>query len=157
MSLVERSPAACTSSATLLAGLLEAFTERIADLLERVQLDLDSVSQLIFPRTDGARTDEQPTCTRMIQRIGIDGDLISKARESLVSFQRLLMYVQQTTTVTLSQDQRGRFKSTLRDVQSLSDHASFLGTKSRSSCSTRCSASSTSSRTTSSRSSRSPR
>ena len=47
-------PAACTSSATLLAGLLEAFTERTADLLERVQLDLDSVSLMIFPRTDGA-------------------------------------------------------------------------------------------------------
>jgi magnesium transporter len=39
------------------------------------------------------------------------------------------MYVQQTTTVTLSQDQRGRFKSTLRDVQSLSDHAGFLASK----------------------------
>ena len=106
MSLVERSPAACTSSATLLAGLLEAFTERTADLLERVQLDLDSVSQLIFPRSDAAA----PTSADlhgMIQRIGIDGDLISKARESLISFQRLLMYVQQTTTVTLSQDQRG--------------------------------------------------
>ncbi|MCK7513567.1 MAG: hypothetical protein MZV70_62460 [Desulfobacterales bacterium] len=37
MTHVERSPAACTSSATLLAGLLEAFTERIADVLERVQ------------------------------------------------------------------------------------------------------------------------
>jgi len=46
-----------------------------------------------------------------------------------VSFQRLLMYVQQATNVSLSQDQRGRFKSTLRDVQSLSDHASFLGNK----------------------------
>ena len=45
MQFVERSPAACTSSATLLAGLLEAFIERIADLLERVQVDLDSVSQ----------------------------------------------------------------------------------------------------------------
>jgi len=128
MSLVERSPAACTSSATLLAGLLEAFTERTADLLERVQLDLDSVSLMIFPRTDGAAPTSRDL-HGMIQRIGIDGDLISKARESLISFQRLLMYVQQTTTVTLSQDQRGRFKSTLRDVQSLSDHASFLSTK----------------------------
>ncbi|MCK7513568.1 MAG: hypothetical protein MZV70_62465 [Desulfobacterales bacterium] len=61
----------------------------------------------------------------MIQKIGASGDLISKARESLVSFQRLLMYVQQATNVTLSQDQRGRFKSTLRDVQSLSDHATL--------------------------------
>ena len=60
---------------------------------------------------------------------GADGDLVSKARESLVSFQRILMYVQQTPNLDLSSDQRNRFKSTLRDVQSLSDHASFLGSK----------------------------
>jgi magnesium transporter len=128
MTHVERSPAACTSAATLLSGLLEAFTERIADVLERVQLDLDAVSLTIFPRTKGAAPNNRDLHA-MIQKIGASGDLISKSRESLVSFQRLLTYVQQATNVTLSQDQRGRFKSTLRDVQSLSDHASFLGGK----------------------------
>ena len=127
MQYVERSPAACTSSATLLAGLLESFVERIADLLERVQGELDVVSHTIFGRGHG-----QPTSAdlqAMIRKIGANGDLVSKARESLVSFQRLLMYVQQATSVTLSQDQRGRYKSALRDVQSLSDHAGFLANK----------------------------
>ena len=128
MTHVERYPAACTSSATLLAGLLEAFVERIADLLERVQAELDSVSHSIFQRSNGDTTSGSDLKS-MIQRIGANGDLVSKARESLVSFQRLLMYVQQASNVTLSQDQRGRFKSTLRDVQSLSDHATFLGAK----------------------------
>jgi magnesium transporter len=50
MQYVERSPTACTSAPTLFAGLLEAFVERIADLLERVQLELDTVSMSIFPR-----------------------------------------------------------------------------------------------------------
>ena len=127
MQYVERSPAACTSSATLLAGLLESFVERIADLLERVQGELDAVSHTIFGRGQG-----QPSSAdlqAMIRKIGANGDLVSKARESLVSFQRLLMYVQQATSVTLSQDQRGRYKSALRDVQSLSDHAGFLANK----------------------------
>jgi len=128
MQYVERSPAACTSNATLLAGLLEGFVERIADLLERVQIELDSVSHTIFPRGSNAYPSSSDLHA-MIQKIGLNGDLVSKARESLVSFQRLLMYVQQSTNVTLSQDQRGRFKSTLRDVQSLSDHATFLGSK----------------------------
>jgi magnesium transporter len=134
MQYVERSPAACTSSATLLAGLLESFVERIADLLERVQIELDAVSHTIFRRSNGAPSGKgalpsSGDLQAMIQKIGANGDLVSKARESLVSFQRLLMYVQQASSVTLSQDQRGRFKSTLRDVQSLSDHASFLGNK----------------------------
>jgi magnesium transporter len=134
MLYVERSPAACTSSATLLAGLLESFVERIADLLERIQAELDSVSHTIFRRSNGTapRKEASPSNSdlqAMIEKIGANGDLVSKARESLVSFQRLLMYVQQATSVSLSQDQRSRFKSTMRDVQSLSDHASFLGNK----------------------------
>jgi magnesium transporter len=134
MQYVERSPAACTSSATLLAGLLESFVERIADLLERVQIELDAVSHTIFRHSNVAPSGKgalpsSGDLQAMIQKIGANGDLVSKARESLVSFQRLLMYVQQAGSVTLSQDQRGRFKSTLRDVQSLSDHATFLGAK----------------------------
>ena len=128
MQYVERSPTACTSAPTLFAGLLEAFVERIADLLERVQLELDTVSMSIFPRNGGVAP-SGPDLHAHIKQIGADGDLVSKARESLVSFQRILMYVQQSSVVSLSQDQRGRFKSTLRDVQSLSDHASFLNTK----------------------------
>jgi magnesium transporter len=125
---VERSPAACTSAATLFAGLLEAFVERMADLLERVQTELDGVSFAIFPR-NGESAPSSSELHQHIRQIGADGDLVSKARESLVSFQRMLMYVQQSTVLTLSQDQRNRFKSTLRDVQSLSDHATFLGAK----------------------------
>ncbi len=134
MHYVERSPAACTSSATLLAGLLESFVERIADLLERIQAELDSVSHTIFRRSSGTGPHKgappsNSDLQAMIEKIGANGDLVSKARESLVSFQRLLMYVQQAASVSLSQDQRGRFKSTMRDVQSLSDHATFLGNK----------------------------
>ena len=83
---------------------------------------------MIFPRGDTSFPSSNDLHA-MIQKIGANGDLVSKARESLVSFQRLLMYVQQSTNVSLSQDQRGRFKSSLRDVQSLSDHATFLGSK----------------------------
>jgi magnesium transporter len=128
MQYVERSPAACTSAATLFAGLLEGFVERIADLLERVQAELDAVSMAIFQRSGG----KSPSSTDLhahIKQIGADGDLVSKARESLVSFQRILMYVQQSSVTSLSHDQRSRFQSTLRDVQSLSDHASFLNSK----------------------------
>ena len=54
---------------------------------------------------------------------------MSKAREILVSFHRMLMYLPQSWNVTLSQEQRGRYRSILSDVQSLTDHASFLNSK----------------------------
>ena len=61
--------------------------------------------------------------------LGQNGELISKARESLVSLGRLLTFVQQSTAVPMSQEVRGRFRTQTRDVMAMSDHASFLGTK----------------------------
>jgi magnesium transporter len=138
MGHVERSPAACTSSATLLAGLLEAFTERIADLLERVQAELDSVSLTIFPRTNGTSASNRDLHA-MIQKIGMNGDLISKARESLVSFQRLLMYVQQATNVTLSRTSAGVSSRRCATCSRCRTMPASSAARS-SSCSTRCSA-----------------
>lgn len=124
----EKHPAACQSAISVLVGLMEAFTERIADILERVGSDLDNVSGTIFARNGGS-TPNSNDLRGMIERIGFNGELNSKARESLVSLGRLLMYIQQSGKVEMRGEQRDRFRSNSRDVTSLSDHASFLGTK----------------------------
>jgi magnesium transporter len=123
----QKHPAACQNAVTILAGLMEAFTERIADVLERIGSDLDGVSRNIFARRAAGTSSRD--LQSMIERIGFNGDLNSRARESLVSLGRLLMFLQQSGNVEISDDQRKRFRSTSRDVTSLSDHASFLGSK----------------------------
>lgn len=128
ISYAQKHPASCPNAVTILAGLMEAFTERIADVLERVGSDLDGVSRHIFARgAQGASGTRDLQST--IERIGFSGDLNSRARESLVSLGRLIMFVQQTGNIEITEDQRNRFRSTSRDVTSLSDHASFLGSK----------------------------
>ena len=137
MQFVERSPAACTSATTLLAGLVEAFVERIADLLERVQTELDHVSFAAFPHADQV-TPTSDNLHALIRQIGADGDLVSKARESLVSFHRMLMYLPQSSTLTLSQEQRGRFRS-IAERRAVADRPRFVPRTARSSsCSTPC-------------------
>jgi magnesium transporter len=121
-------PASCQSGIAVLAGIVEAITERIADILERVGTDLDGVSANIFAR-NGSVTPTSRNLRSLIERIGFSGDLNSRARESLLSLGRLLMFVQQANIPDMSNDQRQRFRSISRDVISLSDHASFLGTK----------------------------
>jgi magnesium transporter len=123
----ERHPASCATPLALLAGIIEAFTMRLADVLERVGGDLDNLSGNIFAQR-GNGTPDSRDLRRMIERIGFNGELNSKSRESLVSLGRLLMFVQQSAPMT--GEQRDRFHSISRDVTSLSDHASFLGTKS---------------------------
>jgi magnesium transporter len=124
----EKHPAACPNPLTVLAGLVEAFTERIADVLERVGGDLDNLSGSIFAR-HGNGTPNSRDLRSLIERIGFAGELNSKARESLVSLGRLLMFVQQSGDATMKGELRDRFRSISRDVTSLSDHASFLGGK----------------------------
>ncbi|MBL8269988.1 magnesium transporter CorA family protein [Steroidobacter sp.] len=127
ISYAGKHPASCQNAVTILAGLMEAFIERIADVLERVGSDLDNVSGNIFARNGSG----QPTSRdlrAMIERIGFNGELNSKGRESLVSLGRLLMFVQQSVS-GITGEQRDRFHSISRDVLSLSDHASFLGSK----------------------------
>jgi magnesium transporter len=124
----ERHPAACQNALSILAGIIEAFTARIADILERAGNDLDSTSGGIFAR-NGSSTPTSRDLHAMIERIGFNGELNSKARESLVSLGRLLTFVQQSGNVDMSRGERDRFRSISRDVTSLSDHSSFLGAK----------------------------
>jgi magnesium transporter len=121
-------PAACQNALSILGGLIESFTERIADILERVGADLDSVSGAIFTQA-GRGAPSSRDLRSLIERIGFSGELNSKARESLVSLGRLLMFVQQSGNVDMRGEQRDRFRSISRDVTSLSDHSTFLGGK----------------------------
>jgi magnesium transporter len=128
ISYAERHPLACSSSMAIFAGLIEAITERIADTLERVGSDLDLVSGSIF-QTDQSATKSKRDLRGLLERIGFNGELNSKARESLVSLARLLVFVQQSANVALNDEHRSRFRSIASDAAALSDHASFLGTK----------------------------
>jgi len=124
----ERHPASCNNSPAVLAGLLEAVINRVADVIERVATDLDAASVEVFSasrRKRGAMRDFR----KVLERLGQNGELISKARESLVSLGRLLTFVQQSTAVPMTADVRARFRTHSRDVMAMSDHASFLGTK----------------------------
>jgi len=123
----ERHASAAGSSAAILGGLLESIIERTADVLERVGADLDELSANVF--ASRRRRTVSRDLRAVMERIGRDGDLTSKARESLVSLGRLLTFVQQATTIAMPGDQRGRFRTLSRDILSLSDHASFIANK----------------------------
>jgi len=126
----QKHPLVCSSPGIMLAGLLEAIINRIADVIERVGADLDATSVEVF--TPPARTRLHSAARdfrEILGRIGQSGETISKTRESLVSLGRLLVFVQQTTAQQWTADAKARFRTLSRDVTALSDHASFLGTK----------------------------
>ena len=126
----ETHPAACGSSALLLVGLVESIINRIADVIERVAADLDQISTEVFtPTRRGRRITPSRDFRAVLGRVGQSGELVSKARESLVSLGRMLVFVQQAVNSQVSTDARQRFRTLSRDVTAMSDHASFLGDK----------------------------
>ena len=97
-------------------------------MLERVGTELDETSAGIFaPRRKGGNSRD---LRAVMQRIGRAGDLVSKSRESLISLNRFLSFVQQSGALELPHELRSRFRTLTHDVMALSDHASFLNTKS---------------------------
>jgi magnesium transporter len=125
----ETHPATCTSSIMLLAGLLESIINRIADVIERVAADLDEISAEVFATTTRRRQGRNLDFRKVLGRVGQSGELVSKARESLVSLGRLLVFVQQSSAAQMTQEARTRLRTLSRDVIAMSDHASFLGDK----------------------------
>lgn len=122
---VQTHPAACSSASMLLAGLLEAVVNRIADVLEKIGGDAETISAGVF-----VRRRSRPHDFRIeLEQIGQGGELVSKARESLVSLARLLAFLEQSQDAKLPADSRASLRTVSRDVVALSDHATFLGDK----------------------------
>jgi magnesium transporter len=111
---------------SVLMELLDAVIDRAADILERIAVEVDRVSRDIFePETDETRSHRE-----ILKAIGRKGDLTSKVRESLVSIGRVLLYLaNEADSMRWAKETRSQLRGMQRDVQSLSDHASYLSSK----------------------------
>ena len=66
----------------------------------------------------------------ILKVIGRKGDLTSKVRESLVSIGRVLLYLaNEADSMRWAKETRSQLRGMQRDVQSLSDHATYLSNK----------------------------
>jgi magnesium transporter len=118
-------PGACASGSSLLAGLLEAIVNRIADVLEQIGSDIEVISTRVFVQRHRRAHDYRAE----LGQIGQGGELVSKTRESLVSLSRLLGFLQQSTNERITAEAHASLRTVSGDVVALSDHASFLGDK----------------------------
>jgi magnesium transporter len=122
----ERQAHAWPRGEVVLAGILEAIIDRTADVLEKAGADIDGLSKQIFSHNgDSPSKDYQ----KILLRLGSRNDLTSKARESLISLGRMLAFLSQVIDLKASRDMKGRIKVMTRDVQSLSDHTTYLSNK----------------------------
>jgi len=115
------------SAELILAGLLEAVIDRTADVLEKVGGEVDQLSKAIFSGNGAANPSRD--FQKILLRLGNRNDLTSKARESLISLGRMLAFLSQVIDLKATKDIKGHIKIMTRDVQSLSDHTTYLSNK----------------------------
>jgi magnesium transporter len=137
-----------TTAGQFLGGIVDAIIERVADILEGVGVRLDEISLKVFEphrvntrmslparlkESPGgkARRARQRDYVEILRRIGRASDLVSRARESLVSFTRLVAFYREVRNEsgTATRDSQAHIKTIVGDLGALSDHAGFLSGK----------------------------
>ena len=119
----------CNTPSTIMVGLLETIIDREADLIERLQGETERIAQLVFNNKGGARTRDL-RYDAMLKQIGRSGEIASRARESLLSMERVLTYITQVANTRQEPDElKRRIKTEARDVAALRDHLMYLNSR----------------------------
>lgn len=128
-SQIGKLPASDHNGPALLLGLIDSVTNRLADILERIGQEMDCTTREIFTPASLQMEREQPVDhQKLLNRVGLAGDAISKTRESLMTLGRLIAYATQCGQITVGEN-REKLLAQSRDIAGLNDQASYLGTK----------------------------
>ncbi|WP_276199772.1 magnesium transporter CorA family protein [Chelatococcus sp. XZ-Ab1] len=120
----------CGASAEeVFAGLIETIIDRLAEVLQAAGSSIDRISHAVFDVAD-KMTGRHGEYQKTLRDLGRYGTLISMSRESLVSIERLLLFLSVVYRATrVPVELREQVRTTLRDLQSLEEHATFQSGK----------------------------
>ena len=126
---VEKGDLPCAAAAAIMIGLIEAIIHREADLIERIQDDVDRTAPTIFEIKGG-----QQTRTRrldvILKTVGKQGDINARAQESALSIDRVLTYFAHAARERKDDPSiLTRIEVAHRDVSSLMEHMRFLSSR----------------------------
>ena len=123
---VEKGDLPCQSAGSIMMGLLETIIHRAADLIERIQDEVEKTAHAVFDIRGGEQTGSR-RLDLLLKAAGKEGDVTSRLQESAFSLERLLTYFSHTL-----REQNGdsalvkRVEIAHRDVHSLTEHMRFL-------------------------------
>ena len=89
MQRVERGEATCGSGQAIMIGLIETLLHRKADLIERIQDDVDKMAQALF-NLNGGKPKSGNGLGTFLQGTGRGADIVARAQESAVSIRSRL-------------------------------------------------------------------
>lgn len=123
----ERNPEAFETAQRLFLGLFDEVVDRIADVLEFVASDLNTLSSMIFMGEN--REPGAINFNDVLRRIGLNAARTANARESLVSLQRVHGFFTETCGRLGPETVDEQWRITGKDVGALAGHANFVSSK----------------------------
>lgn len=117
---------ACASGPGIMIGLIEMLVEREADLIERVQDQVERMAPIVFGQ-NGSRDRRLDV---LLKTVGKEGDITARAQESAMSIHRLLLYF--ANAVRERKDDKRimvRIESANHDITSLMESLRFLSAR----------------------------
>ncbi|XUY27282.1 magnesium transporter CorA family protein [Agrobacterium sp. rho-8.1] len=123
---ITRVPHDMRSGTALLLKLLETIVDRTAEILENSVVRIDDVAAGIFGDKARSKRKAPRYLEDKLADISAYHRLISKVRDSLASLARLQSFLQATPNVQQDKEAKEMGRSIGRDIQSLSEHASFI-------------------------------
>lgn len=114
----QRQPQIIKTTDGLIMILVDAVVDRIADILEKIQLKLNELSSDIFNDTESNKTcDLQAT----VKKLGKYNSLLAKLSDSLLSIRRLLIFCKQSTD-WLAPTTKTQMNAIDKDISSLTEY-----------------------------------
>ena len=123
---ITRVPHDMRSGAVLLLKLLETIVDRTAEILENSVAGIDNLAADILGSQSRAKRKAPRYLEDRLTNIAGYHRLISKVRDSLASLARLQTFLSTSDQVREDKGAREQGKSISRDIQSLTEHASFV-------------------------------
>ena len=111
-------------------GLMDLITDRLAEVLGQAGASLDIMTQHVFQEELRFRRARIGDFRRVLARLGRRGDMLSKARESLLSLLRITTYLSRALEdVPHRREVRDRLEAISSDIRALTDHVGYLSSR----------------------------
>ncbi|MQB03241.1 magnesium and cobalt transport protein CorA [Agrobacterium tumefaciens] len=123
---ITRVPHEMRSGTALLLKLLETIVDRTAEILENSVAGIDNLAADLLGSQARSKRKAPRYLEDRLTNIAAYHRLISKVRDSLASLARLQTFLSTSAQVQQDKEAREQSKSIGRDIQSLSEHASFV-------------------------------
>lgn len=125
---VSRQSGGCGADAILIM-LIEAMIDRLADVLERLGSELDTLSSRIFRSSKLKHSNVDGALRNLLRQVGRAADLMSDVRNSLLGLGRIALYVGENRQHALHVTLKPQLAMIERDIDSLNDYVSQMNNK----------------------------